>query len=458
MKTKLLIIFTLYFCSNLLATNEHEEQVSNGAASVLEEKTFTWSNPLSKFYYLYTKDKNGSYDIIREVRDPAIIREGDTYYIVYTHYPFTHNLDKDINKPDYGSSPGIRMYSTKDFNTFKFENWLVKSSELPDDCPYKHRFWAPEIHKINNKYYLIFTADNWISPSYCPTGQNGLYSFIGVSDNVTGPYEHITYLPGGACDATLFQDGANTFAIMPKGNQQWIQKIDLSRLEEDIVALTGRTTCILSSQDQSQYPANDCPATIEGPWMIKCGGKYILFSACAYKNLDPMEYWTEAAISDNLLGPYVSYHKIYPGGHISVFTGPDNKNWFSARGEKWGQDGFAELNISPIPFTEESLLEPFALLAGTQSVTYFEESTEIKGNPIDVTMNPIRVDANGNITVLLNDGEIKAALSIYDMTGKKILSKQLVDRYEVCTDNLPKGIYFVQLIHNGKYYTCKISK
>ena len=36
----------------------------------------------------------------------------------------------------------------------------MKSSELPEDCPYKHRFWAPEIHKIGGRFYLIFTADN----------------------------------------------------------------------------------------------------------------------------------------------------------------------------------------------------------------------------------------------------------------------------------------------------------
>jgi GH43 family beta-xylosidase len=23
------------------------------------------------------------------------------------------------------------------------------------DCPYKHRFWAPEIHRIAGKFYLI---------------------------------------------------------------------------------------------------------------------------------------------------------------------------------------------------------------------------------------------------------------------------------------------------------------
>lgn len=25
-----------------------------------------------------------------ELRDPCIMRDGDTYYLVYTHFPFTH--------------------------------------------------------------------------------------------------------------------------------------------------------------------------------------------------------------------------------------------------------------------------------------------------------------------------------------------------------------------------------
>jgi len=111
---------------------------------------FTYRNPI------YFQGKTGK----DEVRDPCIIREGDTYYLVFTVWPFRGRDEKHLNDPDQGSSPGIKLFSSKDLLTWTFENWLVKSSELPEDCPYKHRFWAPEIHKIGGRFYLIFTADN----------------------------------------------------------------------------------------------------------------------------------------------------------------------------------------------------------------------------------------------------------------------------------------------------------
>ncbi len=80
------------------------------------------------------------------------------------------------------------LFSSPDLKRWKFEQWLVKSSTLPEDCPYKHRFWAPEIHKRRGKFYLIFTADNWIKDEYNRGGKIGAYvAFVGVADEVTGP-------------------------------------------------------------------------------------------------------------------------------------------------------------------------------------------------------------------------------------------------------------------------------
>jgi beta-xylosidase len=79
-------------------------------------------------------------------------------------YPFSHHTGKDESKPDMNSSPGIKLYRSSDLLDWEFVDWLVKSSELPEDCPYKHRFWSPEIRMINGKYYLTFTADNWVKP------------------------------------------------------------------------------------------------------------------------------------------------------------------------------------------------------------------------------------------------------------------------------------------------------
>jgi len=119
-------------------------------------KTFTYSNPI---YF----QGNGPRD---SIHDPQILRDGDTYYLVATLWPFANYSDRDPGKPDLGSAPGIKLYSSRDLTHWKLENWLLKSADLPEACPYKHQFWAPELHKIGGRYYLIVGGSNWIDDKY----------------------------------------------------------------------------------------------------------------------------------------------------------------------------------------------------------------------------------------------------------------------------------------------------
>jgi beta-xylosidase len=136
----------------------------------------------------------------------------------------------------------------------------VKSSDLPEDCPYKNRFWAPEIHKIAGKFYLIFTADNWLKNEYNPAGRWGSagWCFIGTADKVTGPYGKITWIKGAGCDTSLFEaaDG-KTYAVIPRGNID-IQEIDLQAMK-----LLGEPKRIVTV-DNSDIGAPTSPAYLEG--------------------------------------------------------------------------------------------------------------------------------------------------------------------------------------------------
>jgi beta-xylosidase len=329
---------------------------------------FTYENPIS-FSYPYFNGTNER--TITELRDPAIIREGALYYLTFTVFPFTHSTSRDPNKVDYNSPPGIRLYSSPDLKNWNFEKWLIKSSDLPEDCPYKHRFWASEIHKIKGKFYLIFTSDNWIKDEYNKGGKIGAYvAFVGVADRVTGPYEHITWLKGAGCDSTLFgDDDGKTYAIMPFGNE-YIQEVDLSGIERTDIKLVGERKMIVT-KDNSDVGKKTSPDYMEGPWMIKRNGKYILFTAAPYKrpgrsvdqapaaipDLTP-GYWVGAAVADNILGPYKKEPQVFLGGHIAVFQGPDGREWFSYRGESGGKPQ-GRLCIDPIQFNEDGSVKLF---------------------------------------------------------------------------------------------------
>lgn len=340
------------------------------SAMVLSETNiseFTWSNPLR---FKYGDEWNGEHT---ELRDPCIIHIGDTYFLVFTMWPFRGRDEDHLADPNNGSSPGIALYSSKDFKSWKFENWLVKSSELPENCAYKHRFWAPEIHHFNGKFYLIFYADNWLKNEYNPAGKwsSAGYAFVGVADKVTGPYRHITWIDGAGCDTTLFQDtDGKTYAIIPRYNID-VQEIDLSGINQDKVRLIGKPrTVVFAKNNDIGVAAN--PDYLEGPWMEKIKGSYYLFYAEIYRDANYpawLGYWTGVAVASSVAGPYQKdpRGKIFAGGHLALFRGPDNLLWFSYRGES-NNTAHGLLCIDPLTLDAQGVVQTAAPTFGPQSL------------------------------------------------------------------------------------------
>lgn len=298
-----------------------------------KENVFFYNNPLSFSYESVGRQHN-------ELRDPCIIREGDTYYLIFTMWPFAGRQEEHLGQPNQGGAPGIRMYSSKDLKNWNEEGWLVKSEELPEDCPYKNRFWAPEIHKIRGRFYLIFTADNWIKKEYNPAGTWGTagYAFVGVSDKINGPYKNITYIDGGACDTSLFEDvDGKTYAVIPAYNI-YIQEIDLSRIDEGKVNLVGPRMLAVGCKNEDIGLKAE-PDYLEGPMLFRKEGRYFLVFAGPYREAtNPPEwqgYWSGIAYADSVMGPWKKDPRgqVFHGGHMTVFNGPDDRFWFSYRWE-----------------------------------------------------------------------------------------------------------------------------
>lgn len=292
------------------------------AAVAATAALITYSNPLPFTYESHGQSRS-------EVRDPCIIRDGDRYYVVFTMHPFSPRDEKHLQDPDQGSSPGIRIYSSTDFTSWRDDGWLVKSSELPENSPYRHQFWAPEIHRFNGRFYLIFTASNWSAKQF--NLQEGYYAFIGVADHVTGPYRHITKVPNGPCDTTLFTDAAGAFYLAMPRRDIAVQQVDLSKLEQDAITRVGKEITVATSANDAGMDGPS-PEYLEGPWVEHVGARYYLFYAANYGKAG---YWTGVATADSPLGPYRKdpRGKIFFGGHLAVFDGPDGRKWFSYRGE-----------------------------------------------------------------------------------------------------------------------------
>ncbi len=420
---------------------------NNDNTNGLIKKTFTYSNP-ADFSYQYF---NGRREVtVKEVRDPVIIREGDTYYLTYNHYPFTHHLDRDPDKPDYNSSPGLKIYKSNDLQNWEFVDWLIKSSELPEKCVYKHRFWAPEIHKINERFYLVFYADNWIKEEYNLSGRMGYEVFIGVADRITGPYTNFSWLEGGACDTSIFQDeDGKTYAIMPFGGDQYLQEVNLSGIDQRKIFLTGKREKVVSHDYSSIGKVS--PAYLEGPWMIKRNGKYMLFSAANYRQpeSDPVPgfeygYWVDVAIADNIWGPYEIHPQIFIGGHIGTFIGPDGKDWFSYRGEWRDHPGWAELNIDPVPINTDGTVFKAYPAHGMQTVEYWvDESTGI--NPLPIKFD-LTLQYQDQTLTIASSTEVIQTVDILNLQGQLAFSDINVHQTSFSVSiSLPPGMYIAKV-------------
>lgn len=100
------------------------------------------------------------------IRDPFILKEGDTYYLYGTR---AKDFGKKVN--------GFDVYTTKDLIHFSEPKVCFDSGKWDMN---REVNWAPEVHKYNNSYYMLatFTKEN---------GLRGVY--ILKSDNPDGEFK-----------------------------------------------------------------------------------------------------------------------------------------------------------------------------------------------------------------------------------------------------------------------------
>jgi len=149
----------------------------------------------------------------------------------------------------------------------------------------------------------------------------------------------------------------------------FVQEIDLSRLREDRVRLVGDRRRIVTA-DNSDIGMAARPDYLEGPWATKVGGRYVLFFAGPYsreKFPGHEGYWAGAACADSLTGPWKkdSRGQVFRGGHLAVFGGPDERPWFSYRGEK-DRETRGLLCIDPFDMDPSGMIRCQGPTVGTQ--------------------------------------------------------------------------------------------
>lgn len=185
--------------------------------------------------------------------------------------------------------------------------------------------WAPAIVHANGKYYLFFGANDIQSDE--EVGGIG----VAVADSPEGPFKDALGKPlidkiiNGAqpIDQFVFRDDDGEYYMYYGG---W-GHCNMVRLSQDLLS-------VIPFEDGSTYKEITPEKYVEGPFMLKRGGKYyFMWSEGGWGGPD---YCVAYAISDSPFGPFKRLGKILQqdpevatgAGHHSVIKGPGKDEWY----------------------------------------------------------------------------------------------------------------------------------
>ena len=219
------------------------------------------------------------------------------------------------------SNNGFLVYQSADMKSW--EGPVGKRNGhalLKGDSYGSQGFWAPQVFKYNNKYYMAYTADEHIA--------------IAESDSPLGPFVQkkfkIVSGPGKQIDPFIFMDNGKIYLYYVRLNNG--NRIYVARMKDDLSDIEPGTAveCISASQAW-ENTANVTWGVTEGPTVMKRKKLYYLFySANDFRNID---YAMGYATSVSPLGPWKKYKNnpvisrnivnVNGTGHGDFFTGPD---------------------------------------------------------------------------------------------------------------------------------------
>ena len=257
---------------------------------------------------------------------------------------------------------GVYLWSSGDLKNWYSEGLILDQSNMETDAWYHERFWAPELRKIDGKFYLTVNCRNL---SY-----GGKHSVcIAAADQITGPYEVLTKEepairekdlpphkedPVFICnDASLYSEDGRSYLLfcIPEGIFAYEIEFPSCRLIGDVINVVRPST-------------DGWDTKIEGAYVMKYQDYYYCFYSSFTRSYEVGVSWSKA-----MEGPWEKKYDrpimtpkdgITGCGHNSVFEGPVGKYWIAYHVET-KEDPTEELAIDPLLFTKDgevSILGP----------------------------------------------------------------------------------------------------
>ena len=221
--------------------------------------------------------------------DPFVLKDGDTYYLYATS----------------GDAYGYRVFTSKNLIEWEGAGYCLLGEDVYQEPEGEYYgYWAPDIIKYKDTYYVVYTALNRIG--------------IASSDSPYGPFTNDTENTGflvnvQALDGNFFLDDDGTMylyfvtysakedpsvrlngQVVPSGSNLWGCELDM----ETLTIKENTLKMLLRHQPGDE----NC---IEGPFVLKNGSTYYLtFASGGYFGTD---YAVCCATSSSPLGTFTRY-------------------------------------------------------------------------------------------------------------------------------------------------------
>lgn len=244
--------------------------------------------------------------------DPTIFYNNGTYYLYGTggmQYIEGFAVYTSTNLKTWTGPVGIK------------DGYALKKGDAYGDA----KFWAPQVFKYNNNFYMAYAANEHIG--------------IAISDNPLGPFRQNKLKPiteeTKQIDPFVFMDDDGKkylyYVVVANGGN----RIFVAELNDDLLSVKKETEklCIEATSHWENTAGGKWIVT-EGPTVIKHKNLYyLLYSANDFRNID---YAVGYATSKSPFGPWQKYegnpiiHKSITGqngsGHGDLVKG-SNKDW-----------------------------------------------------------------------------------------------------------------------------------
>jgi beta-xylosidase len=219
----------------------------------------------------------------------------------------------------------IPIHRSTDLVQWEFVRGAVENGSKTD-WNYRH-FWAPEVIKINNKYYLYYTATPDISPA-----NSGNRVGLAIADSIQGPYKNYgVIIPNASIDGHPVFDKDSSMYIFYTIEWQNSKGFKAGQIYADKMIspteVANNPVQIISHHNWQ-----------EGPFILQNDSMYYLTYSCG--NWTDSTYHIRYAKSEKILGPYTEQPDtilktnvmVKGPGHHSLFNDKDGKNWIVYHG------------------------------------------------------------------------------------------------------------------------------